>query len=87
MYMSHGFVQELYRARTGLAQDLYRPCTAPVQGPHGSCRVPVPNLCFHDMSYVRNLHRNPYGPCTRHRTGPARAPYGSARSCTGAFVP
>ena len=85
--MSHGFAQELYRARTGTAQDLYRPCTAPLQGPHDSCTVLVPNLCCHDMSYVRNLHGNPYGPCTRSVqgpcracTGPVQAPY---RPCTG----
>ena len=76
--MSHGFAQELYRARTGPAQDLYRPCTAPMHGPHGSCTVPVPNLCCHDMSYVRNLHGHPYGPCT----GPVRGVYGPVQSCT-----
>ena len=70
----------LHRNCTGPAQDLYRPCTAPVQGPHGSCTVPVPNLCFHNMSYVRNLHGNPYGPCTRSVQGLYGACIGTARA-------
>ena len=91
--MSHGFAQVLYRARTGPAQDLYRPRTVLVQAPHGSCTVPVPNLCCHDMSYIRNPHRHPHGPCTRSAqglhsscTGPAqdlyRARTGPVRFCT-----
>ena len=83
----------LHRNCTGPAQDLYRPCTVLVRAPHGSCTVPVPNLCCHDMSYIRNLHGHPHGPCTRsvqglHSscTGPAqdlyRARTGPVRFCT-----
>ena len=62
---------------TVFAQELYRARTVLLQAPHDSFMVPVPNLCCHDMSYVRNPHGNPYVPCSR----PVQ---GLCGPCTGA---